>query len=62
MSIANAFIYASSIMTLISFLTFIGILGWAYMPSRKPYFDTAAHLPLVDEAGAAQAGEEMHHG
>ena len=35
--------------TAIAFLTFIGIVGWAYSPSRKSRFDADARLPFEDE-------------
>jgi len=57
MSTADALTYASSIMTVISFITFSGILLWSYMPARKAHFDVAAQLPFADELQ-----EETHHG
>ena len=41
-----------SIMTLITFITFIGIVVWAYSRKRKPAFDDAANAPfaLPDDA------------
>ena len=35
--------------TAIAFLTFLGIVGWAYAPSRKARFDADARLPFEDE-------------
>jgi cytochrome c oxidase cbb3-type subunit 4 len=35
--------------TLVSFLVFIAIVGWAYSAARKRGFDEAARLPLDDE-------------
>ena len=41
-----------SIMTLITFITFIGIVFWAYSRKRKSAFDEAANAPfaLPDDA------------
>lgn len=47
---------ASSVMTLISFLTFLGIVGWTYVLRRSSDFDKAALLPFADE------GEENDRG
>jgi cytochrome c oxidase cbb3-type subunit 4 len=40
---------ASSIMTLVSFLTFLGILAWTYNKRRTADFDEAALLPFTEE-------------
>ncbi len=47
---------ASSVMTVISFLTFLGIVAWTYVLRRHSDFDTAAQLPFADDAAEA-AGE-----
>ena len=46
-----------SIMTLITFITFIGIVFWAYSRKRKREFDEAANAPfaLPDDADGPQA-------
>lgn len=44
---------ASSVMTVISFVTFLGIVGWTYVLRKGRDFDTAAHLPFADENEAA---------
>jgi cytochrome c oxidase cbb3-type subunit 4 len=62
-ALANIFNDASSAMTVVSFLTFIGILWWSFMPSRKPAFDEAARLPFADDEVlmySEQGG--LHHG
>ena len=41
-----------SIITLLSFVLFSGILVWAYLPSRRAEFDAAARLPFEDEGEA----------
>lgn len=38
-----------SIITVVSFLTFIGIVCWAWSGRRKTDFDAAALLPLEDD-------------
>ncbi|MDB5963292.1 MAG: CcoQ/FixQ family Cbb3-type cytochrome c oxidase assembly chaperone [Massilia sp.] len=42
------FEHASSIMTVTSFLTFIGILAWTFLLRRAADFDAAACLPFAD--------------
>ena len=49
MQIANLFDHASSIMTLLSFITFLGILGWTFLLRREADFSAAAALPFADE-------------
>jgi cytochrome c oxidase cbb3-type subunit 4 len=39
-----------SIMTLVSLLTFLGIIYWTFVVHRKQDFDEAAMLPFADEA------------
>ena len=40
-----------SVMTVISLLTFLGIVWWAYgMKGSQQRFDEAANLPFADEA------------
>ena len=48
----SASIFLSSLMTVVSFATFIGIVLWAYSRKRKPAFDDAANAPfaLPDDA------------
>lgn len=47
---------ASSIMTLISFLTFCGILAWTFALRRSADFDVQAALPFADDT----EGESGH--
>ena len=49
--------FLHSIMTLITFVTFIGIVFWALSKKRKPEFDEAANAPfaLPDDAEGPQA-------
>lgn len=36
-----------SIMTLVAFASFIGIVWWAYAPARKQRFERDAELPFL---------------
>lgn len=38
-----------SIVTLVSMLTFLGIVAWAWSRRNKERFDEAAQLPFQDE-------------
>ncbi len=38
-----------SIVTVAAFVVFVGILLWAYTPSRRAEFDDAAQLPFKSE-------------
>ena len=49
MELQHVFDQASSIMTLISFLTFVGILLWTFAYKRNADFDKQAALPFADE-------------
>ena len=66
MAIENLFDSASSVMTVVSFTTFVGILWWTFRRSNRD-FDVAANLPFADEtldypAEAVKAQEERKHG
>jgi cytochrome c oxidase cbb3-type subunit 4 len=39
-----------SILTLVAFVTFIGILAWAWSGRRREAFSEAARIPLDDDA------------
>lgn len=45
----NLFADARSVITVVSFLTFIGIVCWAYLVHRGKDFEAAANLPFADE-------------
>jgi cytochrome c oxidase cbb3-type subunit IV len=67
MAIQGMFDSASSIMTLISFITFLGILLWTFVLKQRRDFDQAAALPFADETSdglhpAAPAHAEVNHG
>ncbi len=55
----NISIDASSIMTVVSFLTFIGILVWTFVIHRGSDFDVAARSPFADEEDMEK--EERNH-
>ncbi len=39
-----------SIVTLLSFVGFLGIVAWAFTPCRKAQFERAGSMALVDDA------------
>ena len=41
-----------SIVTLLLFIAFIGIVAWAWSRRNKKRFDEAANLPFADEQGS----------
>lgn len=49
MSFDNLIMDARNIVTVLSFLTFIGIVWWAYSARRSADFEAAANLPFADE-------------
>jgi cytochrome c oxidase cbb3-type subunit 4 len=55
MAIDNLFDSASSVMTVISFITFMAILWWAFVHNKETDFAAAAQLPFADD-------EEHRHG
>ena len=55
MAIEHIFDSASSVMTVISFVTFLGIVLWTYVLKANADFDSAAALPFADD-------EEHPHG
>ena len=61
MAIDNLFDGASSVMTVISFVTFLGILWWTFSKRRAYDFAQAAQLPFADEPAQHDA-REAHHG
>ncbi len=61
MAITHLFDSASSIMTLISFATFMGIFAWTYVRKERD-FAAAATLPFADEgADEFNTGREDRH-
>ncbi len=55
MAIEHIFDSASSVMTVVSFATFIGIVLWTFIVKRGADFEAAAALPFADE-------EDFEHG
>lgn len=49
MAIQKILFDAHSIITVISFVTFIGIVWWSYLRKRPKDFDEAALLPFADD-------------
>ncbi|WP_151634740.1 cbb3-type cytochrome oxidase subunit 3 [Noviherbaspirillum aerium] len=50
---------ARNLITVLSFLSFIGIVWWTYGAHRGADFDTAAQLPFADDNDTA-ASEKQH--
>lgn len=50
MTLDTMFSGASSIMTVLSLLTFLGIVWWSWSAKRGPDFAQAAMLPFADSA------------
>ncbi len=61
MAIAHMLPDPSSIMTVISLATFLGILWWTFVTKRSADFDVAANLPFADETEAEKQSAEQHH-
>jgi cytochrome c oxidase cbb3-type subunit IV len=57
MNIDNLIFDARNVITVVSFLTFIGIIWWTFSARRTAAFNEAANLPFADEV---QAVEETH--
>jgi cytochrome c oxidase cbb3-type subunit IV len=49
MAIEHVFDSASSVMTVVSFITFAGIWAWAWSRGKQADFTEAAQLPFADE-------------
>jgi len=62
MNITDLVSDARSIITVISMLTFIGIVLWAYSVHRKNDFDEAAMLPFNEEDDLNKTTQEPRHG
>jgi cytochrome c oxidase cbb3-type subunit 4 len=63
MAIENIFNDASIVMTVVSLITFIGILWWTYGYKQSRDFDAAARLPFADDMNEMQGKDrEKHHG
>ena len=53
MNIAALFDKASSAMTVVSFLTFVGIVWWTFIRHKDRDFAAAAQLPFADDDAVA---------
>lgn len=63
MAIAFIFNDLSSVMTVVSLTTFVGILWWTFGLNRSADFDEAAQLPFADDAdGVPSNTTENKHG
>ena len=51
------FVTLSSIMTVVAFATFIGIVLWAWSGGARRAFERAAQLPFAEEDDAAESGD-----
>lgn len=59
MSFESLVMDARSVVTVLSFFSFIGIVLWAYSARRGADFEAAANLPFADEMNT-QAAEKQH--
>jgi cytochrome c oxidase cbb3-type subunit IV len=57
MSIEHIFDSASSVMTVVSFVTFAGIWAWAWSTRKQYDFAQAAQLPFMDEPRGEETGD-----
>ena len=51
------FVTLSSIMTVVAFATFIGIVLWAWSGRARSAFEEAARLPFAEDETAGEGGE-----
>lgn len=47
-----------SVFTVLTFVFFLGIIWWAFGPSRKARFERYGRLPLEEDVGQAGAPRE----
>jgi len=47
-----------SIVTLLAFTSFIGIIVWAWSGARRTQFADAANIPLEEDGGHLEAGSQ----
>ncbi len=45
-----------SIVTVLAFLTFLGIVAWAWSGRRRAAFDEAANLPFTEDEASGVSG------
>ena len=51
-----------SLMTVISFTVFVGIVAWVYNRRRRDAFDAAAALPLADDGSGVDNAAQRSNG
>ena len=51
------FVTLSSIMTVVAFATFVGIVLWAWSSGARGAFERAAQLPFAGEDDAPESGD-----
>lgn len=51
----------SSVITVLFFLLFIGIVWWAYHKDNRSKFESAANLPFEEEDDSQGAGSANSH-
>jgi cytochrome c oxidase cbb3-type subunit 4 len=59
MAIEHIFDSASSVMTVISFTTFLGIVLWTFIFKKTADFEQAAMLPFADEENDNQENQHV---
>jgi len=59
MNVENLILDARTLVTVLSFLSFVGIVWWAYSARRSADFEAAANLPFADDMDT-QAAEKQH--
>jgi cytochrome c oxidase cbb3-type subunit 4 len=66
MALETIFNDASSLMTVVSLVTFLGIIGWTFSAKRSVDFADAASLPFADDHAddfaPGMQNTEKHHG
>jgi len=50
--------FIQSVVTVVAVASFIGICFYAYSPSRRKTFDSAAQLPILDDGNTASSEEQ----
>lgn len=60
MTFENFLFDARSAVTLVSFLTFVGIVWWTYIAHRRDDFEAVARLPLDDDEIPTQSRENSN--
>lgn len=55
---------ARTVITVLAFVSFIGIVYWAYTSRNRQRFDEAANLPFADDDVAKRSGldQQQHKG